>query len=126
MKEKKSKLRHGTTALLAGIINGLLGTGGGVPLYFSLSRHGADKSAYATASVGVLLLSLQTVLLYREGSVDFHTVSPLFPLLAVAGGAAGALLLGRVNTRLLRGLFGGLLLFSGVYLLGKELFLALF
>ena len=125
MKEKSKTKRHFGAALCAGIINGLLGTGGGVPLYFSLARRGADKSAYATASVGVLLLSLQTVLLYRDGGVDFRTVSPFFPILAVAGGALGALLLGRVNTRLLRGLFGGLLLFSGVYLLGKELFLAL-
>lgn len=125
MKEKSKKTRHFGAALWAGILNGLLGTGGGVPLYFSLSRNGADRSTYATASVGVLLLSLQTAFLYRNSDASFHAISPFFPFLALLGGAVGALLLGRVNTRLLRGLFGGLLLFSGTYLLGKELFLAL-
>ena len=125
MKNKIATFGFFTAVVCAGVNNGLLGTGGGVPLYFALSRRGADKGAYATASVGVLLLSLQTVLLYRTGGADLFGVSPLLPLLAVGGGALGALLLGRINTRLLRGLFAGLLLFSGAYILGKEIFLAL-
>ena len=113
-------------AILAGIINGLLGTGGGVPLCLLLSRVQEEKVAYATASLGVLLLSLQTVLLYRGAALPFTEVSPLLPFLAVAGGALGAFLLGKVNVKLLRLLFAALLTFSGAYLLGKELYHVLY
>lgn len=111
-------------ACLAGLLNGLLGTGGGIPLCLLLSREGADREAYATSSVGVLLLSLQTVLLYRDGAVPLTEVTPFLSLAATAGGALGALLLPRVPKRTLSFLFGGLLLLSGCYLGGKELYLA--
>ena len=114
MKKKNAKIGYFAVAACAGVINGLLGTGGGVPLYFFLSRRDADKRAYATASAGVLLLSLQTLFLYRGSGTDFFDVSPLLPLLAVMGGVLGALLLRRINERLLRWLFSILLLFSGV------------
>jgi uncharacterized membrane protein YfcA len=112
-------------ACLAGLFNGLLGTGGGIPLCLALSREGADREAYATSSVGVLLLSLQTVLLYRGGAVPLATVSPFLPFAAVTGGALGALLLSRISLGTLRLFFGGLLLLSGCYVGGKELYLAL-
>lgn len=112
-------------ALVAGFLNGLLGTGGGVPLCLYLDRTGAGRRAYATASVGVLLLSLQTVLLYRSAGVSPTEVSPFFPMLAAFGGALGAALLDSAPKKLLRLLFGGLLLLSGAYLGGKELYLAL-
>ena len=123
---KKNVKRHIPAALFAGLLNGLLGTGGGVPLYFSLSRTEADKNAYATSSVGILLLSLQTVLLYRGGAVSFATVSPFLLFAAIGGGVLGAALLGRIKTRLLKLIFSLLLLFSGGYLLGKELWHAIF
>ena len=123
-KTKKHTPKHIGVSLLAGILNGLLGTGGGVPIYFVLSREGADKRAYATASAAVLLLSLQTVLLYRGDAVSPSEVSPLLPFLAVLGGSIGALLLGKINRRLLRFIFALLLLFSGAYTVGKELYFA--
>ncbi len=121
-KKKSHPLLRVGASLLAGVLNGLLGTGGGVPLYFMLSKEGGDKRAYATASVGVLLLSMQTFFLYREASVSLNTVTPLLPILAVLGGGMGALLLGKFNTRLLRLFFALLLLFSGGYTVGKELY----
>ena len=111
--------------LLAGLLNGLLGTGGGIPLFFYLSKQKNGREAYATASVGILLLSLQTVFLYRDHGVSIHRVSPLLPVLAIFGGALGAWLCGKMDRRFLTLLFGVLLLLSGVYLLGKEIFVAL-
>ena len=72
----KKQLSRIAATLLAGLLNGLLGTGGGVPLYFVLSREGADKRAYATASVGVLLLSAQTLFLYRGAAAPLAAVTP--------------------------------------------------
>lgn len=121
----KSKKKILLASILAGILNGLLGTGGGVPLTLMLSENGSEKQAYATASLGVLLLSLQTVFLYRGSAVPFSEISPLLPYVAVIGGALGAFFLGRIKVNLLRLLFAGLLTFSGAYLIGKEIFLAL-
>lgn len=124
MKKEKSKKSFARicASLFAGVLNGLLGTGGGIPLYFLLAKEGKGRGAYATASVCVLLLSAQTLFLYRGAAVPLTTVSPFLPLFAVIGGCIGALLLGKVNTRLLRLFFGLLLLFSGGYTLGKELY----
>ena len=110
------------SAFLAGILNGFLGTGGGVALYFSLTKEGADKRAYATASVGILFLSLQTLFLYQNAAVSPETVSPFLPFLAIAGGALGTYLLGKVNSFTLRLIFAILLLISGGYTIGKELY----
>lgn len=117
----KRRRKYALAAILAGLLNGLLGTGGGVPLYFALSRDGAEKSAYATASVGVFLLSLQTLFLYQNSATLPQHFSPFFVFLAVAGGALGAYLLGRIPQKTLRFIFSGLLILSGGYLLVKEL-----
>ncbi|MBE6568340.1 MAG: hypothetical protein E7657_06755 [Ruminococcaceae bacterium] len=118
-------LKRILSSFFAGILNGFLGTGGGVALYFALSKEGADKRAYATASVGVLLLSLQTVFLYRSAAASPEEISPFLPFLAVAGGALGTFLLGKVNSFTLRLIFALLLLGSGGYTIGKEIYYAL-
>ena len=122
--KKNNRFKRIVFSFFAGLLNGFLGTGGGVALYFSLSKEGADKEAYATASVGVFLLSLQTVFLYRKAAVSLQTVSPFLPLLAVVGAVVGAFLLGKVNSFTLRLVFALLLLVSGGYTIGKELFYA--
>lgn len=122
----KKRLSQIAATLLAGLLNGLLGTGGGVPLYFALSHDGADKRAYATASVGVLLLSAQTLFLYRGAAPPLTAVTPFLPFLAITGGFVGARLLGKLNPFALRLIFGLLLLFSGIYTVGKEAYLAIF
>lgn len=124
-KHKKTIKKAAIPSFLAGVINGLLGTGGGVPLYFYLSKNGEDKEAYATASVGILFLSLQTLFLYRDATVTPSLVSPVLPLLAVIGGALGGWLLGKMDQLWLKRLFGLLLLLSGCYLLGKEICFAI-
>ena len=111
-------------AVFAGVLNGFFGTGGGVPLYFSLARKEDDATAYATASVGVLILSLQTLFLYRGAAVSPESVSPFLPFLAVVGGTIGTRLLGKTNAFALRLIFGILLLISGGYTVGKEIYLA--
>lgn len=123
-KAKKLTIHRVIAAILAGFLNGLLGTGGGVPLYFALSKEGAEKKGYATASIGILLLSLQTLFLYRHDSVPPQTVTPFLPFLAIIGGTIGAMLLGKIPTKPLRILFSLLLIGSGAYLVGKELYFA--
>ncbi len=111
MKKKKEKF----TALLAGMLSGFFGTGGGIPLWFASMRKGDIKKALATSSTGVLLLSLFSALLYANDTHPFAHITPLFLFLSVAGGAIGAALLGRVSTGFLKLLLAFLLIGSGIY-----------
>lgn len=106
-------------ALLSGVLNGFFGTGGGVALWFAAGKRGNERNAFATSSVGVLILSLFSAFLYAENAQPFLHITPLFVLLSVLGGAVGASLLGRIPTRVLRLLFALLLIGSGAYAVWK-------
>ena len=84
-----------SAGLAAGFLNGILGAGGVLP---------------------VTLLS--AILYAADGRMDFPSVTPLV-LPAVLGGTAGALLLGRINTKLLKKLFALLVIWSGISMLTR-------
>ncbi len=113
--------------LSAGLINGLLGTGGGILLVFALSarakrRGGADflpgaRDVYANALAVMLPVSLLSAGQYaRAGAMDFSAFSPLL-LPAVAGGVLGGWLLDRLKLPLIRRLFALLVLWSGLFMI---------
>ncbi|MBP1580770.1 MAG: sulfite exporter TauE/SafE family protein [Oscillospiraceae bacterium] len=101
------------TAFLPGLINGLLGTGGGILAVSLLKKQGAaPQEAHATAVALMLPLSLisLSIFIFREGS-DFWTYWPfLFP--AIAGSVLGSRLLRRISAQKLRLLFALLILYS--------------
>ena len=101
-------------ALSAGILNGLLGTGGGIPLWFAISKQEDKRKAFATASTGILILSLVSVLLYLPSGTTF-TTPPIFLWSSIFGGAFGAWLLNRIPLLLLRILFAFLLIGAGLF-----------
>ena len=115
MKKKLSLL----IPLLSGFLNGFFGTGGGVALWFAASRKNDAKTAFATSSVGVLILSVASAFFYRDAPTPFTSITPLFLFYSVIGGAIGAALLGRIPARGLRILFALLLIGSGVYAIVK-------
>ena len=106
-------------SLVAGLFNGFFGTGGGMVLVLSLSALlGRDrgKEAFVLSSFGVLVFSIVSLAVYpSQGTADaFLAFAPP----AILGGALGALLFGRIGTRLLRKIFAALLLYSGLKLMG--------
>ena len=98
------------TVFCAGIVNGLLGTGGGILLLLVLRRITEPQNAFASALACILPLSLLSAWLYwQNGTV---TVSALLspdtlPFLI------GAILLDRLKLSVIQTLFAALLLFSG-------------
>ncbi len=103
-------------ALLGGFFNGLLGTGGGIVLVFLLSRIPSlsKTEVFATTVFCIFLMSLLTAVLYfKEGMIDLSFSSQVFVPAAV-GGAAGALLLGKIKPSLLQKLFACMVLYSGI------------
>ncbi len=104
----------------AGFLNGLLGAGGGIILIYALSALNPDKSPngvrdnFASTIACILPVTILSALLYaRDGRMDLSAVSPLV-LPAAVGGLAGAYLLGRINTALLKKLFALLVIYSGI------------
>ena len=106
------------TAFCAGIVNGLLGTGGGIPLLFLLRRHTAAQDAFASALCCILPLSILSAWLYVQNGtfpVSALLSSDIFPYLlgAIFGGILGAVLLDRLKLSVVQMIFAALLLFSG-------------
>lgn len=109
------------TGALAGVANGLFGSGGGlflVPLFTKWLKMDQRK-AFATSVAVILPLSAVSLVVFLfRGSLDFWGALPY-----LIGGLLGGLISGRVFKKvpvtLLRRVFGILILYGGV----KALFL---
>ena len=101
----------------AGIINGLLGAGGGmvvVPLLSALGVQG--KKSHATALMVIVPLSLVSAVLYlAEERVTLADALPWLPG-SLLGAYMGSRLLPKISTGWLKLCFGGLMLWGGLRL----------
>ena len=120
IKRKKESVLLALCAFAAGLINTLVGAGGGVFVIFAMQIFISDekeKNIFAVTTAAIMILSLVSVFSYvRDGAVNIDNISP-FILPAVLGGSFGALLLGRIKTTHLRLVFAALTLYSGVKML---------
>lgn len=100
-----------------GIANGLFGGGGGMLAVPLLNRVGyKEKQAHATAILVILPVSLFSFLLYYlRGFYDFSVLIPT-SLGVTAGGALGAVLLGKMPTKTVNALFALLQAAAGLFL----------
>ena len=114
---KKGKGYFYCLGAVAGILNGLFGSGGGTVVVPML--QGADiesKKCHAT-SIGIILpLSFFSALFLMNG-LDFSwsTAFSYLPL-GIVGAVIGAFLLKKIPNGLLRRIFGGIIVFSAVRL----------
>ncbi len=116
MSDKKKRLRYSLIGAMAGVANGLFGSGGGlflVPLFISWIGL-EEKRAFATSVAVIFPLSVVAFTVFAlRGGVDFSLAWPY-----VLGGAIGGLLSGklfkRLSVRWLHRLFGALLIYGGV------------
>ena len=107
--------------LLGGLLNGLLGAGGGIILVAGLraiykGKLPDPRSVYVSAIA--VMLPLSALSAWRYATAGHLPSAPLHALLlpALAGGATGALLLRRLAPRTLARLFAAVVLVSGVVL----------
>ena len=107
------------TGLVAGFINGLFGSGGGVILVLGLTLllKSEKKKAHATAVMAVLVYSISSILIYGfKGNVDIKSAVVAGAAGAI-GGAAGAYLLKKIPVKYVSKIFGILMLVSSWRLL---------
>ncbi len=108
--------------LLAGLVNGLLGAGGGIVVVVALTRllgnRLKDKNdAFATALCVMLPISLLSVVLYSlRGHMSTEGFG-IFLLPALIGGAIGGFLLGKLKGTFVKRLFAILVIISGILLI---------
>ena len=105
----------------AGVLNGLLGAGGGILIVIGLrallgKKISDSRRIYATAIAVMLPISVVSAWQYLKGG---HISTPsigifLFP--AILGGGLGALLLRRLKPLLLARIFAAVVLVSGIVL----------
>lgn len=112
-----------TIAFAAGIVNGLLGTGGGIILVFWLAfvmksdRGYSPRDVFATVISIVLPMSLVSLWVYAsDGGIDFGNAAE-YLLPGVAGGVSGAFLLNKINVKLLKKIFAVMVIYAGIKML---------
>ena len=117
--EFKKKLYLILTGVVTGAVNGFFGGGGGmivVPLLTFLLKM-ETKKAHATAIAIILPISVVSAIVYFfKGSFNFSAGIPS-GIGVVAGGIAGAWLLGKLSSKLITRIFAVVMLAAGIKLL---------
>jgi len=104
---------------VAGVLNGIFGAGGGLLVVPMLEAQSLpEKVSHATSIAVILPLSLISAAAYllKGISADWHALGAAVPL-GLLGAAAGAFLLKKLPNRLLKKLFGLVMILSAVRLL---------
>lgn len=106
----------------AGFLNGLLGAGGGIIVIFVLTKLLGESIMQKNAVFGnalcvMLPISILTCCLYAGRGYMSLSGFGVFVIPAILGGLAGGVLLGRLDTSLLKKGFAGLVIISGVIMM---------
>lgn len=110
------KIKMTTAGVLAGFINGLLGSGGGVliVLYLTILEKTDQKKSQATAIAVILPLTVLSSIIYaKDGFVNWQVLWKV-SLGGIAGAIIGAVLLNRIKGKLLKRIFGVFLVIAGL------------
>ena len=105
-----------TGGVLAGILNGFLGSGGGIILIFIMGillTKSEPKDIFATAVLSILPMSaVSAYFYYRGGGIGVTDYAPYYAS-ALFGGILGAILLDKISTTFLKTVFALLMLWAG-------------
>jgi uncharacterized membrane protein YfcA len=108
--------------VLAGFINGLLGTGGGIILVFALcalNKRQDGKDVFANVLIVTAFLSVISLFVYyMKGSFEVTNSGLVYALSAALGGLLGAFMLDRFNTGVVKKIFVCLVIFAGLNMSG--------
>lgn len=117
---KKSNIFMILYGVLIGIINGLLGAGGGMIAVPVLKKVGMEqKQAHANAVAVILPITAISVFLYiQSGNVKLSDAFAYIPG-GLVGALIGSFILGKISPYLLKRIFGLFMVWVGIRLLLK-------
>lgn len=103
---------------LAGLVNGLLGAGGGMILVPLLSKSGLEtKKTHANSIAVILPISALSAFIYiKSGSVTIADATP-YLIWGVLGSTLGAFILTKIKDVWLHRIFGVLMIWAAVRML---------
>lgn len=129
------------TGIAAGVLNGFLGTGGGIVIILALGymrkkcglspvpnlsekdekspQKGSSKDDYATAITAILPMSAVSLVSYWLGNSFDYKRALMYVVPGITGGLLGAFLLERISPKLLKRLFAVLMIISGVIMIAR-------
>lgn len=115
--KKKGVLTAGA-GLAIGIINGLLGAGGGMIAVPLLQKLGLDrKQAHANAVAVILPITVLSAVLYLVNGYVSVKDSLIFIPGGIAGSLLGTFIMRKISSVWLKRIFGGFMIYAGVRLL---------
>ena len=115
---KYSKVYFYIVGGITGIANGLFGSGGGMLSVPLLENTGLEaKKAHASSIAITLPLSIISTVIYSlKGHINYSLALKFIPL-GVLGAIAGSWLLKRISNKILKKIFGIILIISGIRML---------
>lgn len=119
-KMQKKQWTSGAAGFIAGVLNGLLGAGGGTVIVPMLEKCGLPPQRAHATSIAVIvpLCALSAVFYLKGGSFVLHDL--LYYVPAGLGGAyVASLVLPKIPAKLLRRIFGAFLLYAAYRLLAR-------
>lgn len=109
-------LKKAITGFIAGIINGLFASGGGMILVVALIHlfHMDDSKARATSVFTILPIAITSSLFYCKDNYMNLKIGMLCAIGGILGGYIGAKLLTKLSTKFLKILFTLFLIYSSI------------
>lgn len=113
--KKENKLYMGFIGVLCGFLNGFFGTGGGIILVPALRKMGLSQNSAQATSVAIVLPTavVSAVFYLMRGDLAFSD-SMIYVLAGVVGALLGSFLLKKASPKLLKIIFGALIIFASV------------
>ena len=118
--KKKFNLKTAVYGISIGLINGLLGAGGGMLTVPLLKNMGFEqKEAQENAIAVILPISVLSASLYLlRDYVNITDALPYIPT-GLIGAVIGTIIIKKISPNLLKKLFGGFMIYAGIRLLLK-------
>lgn len=122
---KKRSMLFALAGILSGIVNGLLGTGGGILTVLFLSKIYAKDSSYSTKDIFAItlcssvIMSMASLLFYLSSGCFSVSDSALYMLAAVPGGVLGAILLEKLSSKTMKLIFALIVVWAGISMMIK-------
>ena len=115
---KKINFKTVFSGIAIGVVNGLMGAGGGMLAVPILKKAGFDqRKAQANAIAVILPISIVSCVMYLiRGNVQISDALPFLPG-GILGAVIGTFLLSKLPTKLLKKIFAAFMIWAGVRLL---------